>query len=326
MRLENFVRELLYHHDCVVIPQWGGLVANYRSARLNAVSHVISPPSKHIGFNGNLKSDDGLLAHHIGMVLGITHTDASAIILEEVTQMKTELLKKDRVVWEMVGIFYPDAQGAIQFMPQDQENFLLDSYGLQPIQLKAIDRMAPVDITTTAPIESFHNTNWNWKYAAAALAPLMLAGGLWWASAQQPSDAVSWATLNPFRSSVQTSAYTMRNAQLPWQNPLIAEEPMLVLGPNLPTQREVAIKSKSNGPVGFKKSGYAVVGGAFKVEDNAHHFLDRLRKEGFQAEFVRTSKQMHLVAYGVYQTRVEAAQAAANLRMADNKNVWIKQL
>jgi CCDC81-like prokaryotic HU domain 1/CCDC81-like prokaryotic HU domain 2/SPOR domain len=326
MRLENFVLELLYHHDCVVIPQWGGLVANYRAARLNAVSHVISPPSKHIGFNGHLKSDDGLLAHHMGMVLGIAHTDAKAIILEQVSQMKAELLKQDRVVWEKIGIFYSDAQGAIQFMPQDQENFLLDSFGLHPIQLKAIERMTQLETPTARPIESTPNKNWNWKYAAAALAPVVLAGGLWWASVQQPSDSVSWATLNPFRSSIQTSAYTLRNPQLPWQNPLVVEEPMLVLGPDKPVKKEVVVNPKTSAQQVHDKSGYAVIGGAFKIEDNAHHFLEQLRKEGFDAEFVNTSKQIHLVAYGVYQTRAEAAQAAANLRSAESKNVWIKQL
>ena len=35
MRLDLFLAELLYDHDCVIVPGFGGLVANYRPAKLN---------------------------------------------------------------------------------------------------------------------------------------------------------------------------------------------------------------------------------------------------------------------------------------------------
>ena len=49
------VEKLLYKHDCVIIPGFGGFVCNMEHARIDQVTHVIIPPGKHIIFNPNLK-------------------------------------------------------------------------------------------------------------------------------------------------------------------------------------------------------------------------------------------------------------------------------
>jgi len=329
MRLESFVLELLYHHDCVVVPQWGGLVANYRPARLNAVTHVIAPPSKHIGFNKNLITDDGLLAHHMGLVLGITHADASELIAREVAATKALMQSNGRVIWEKIGVFYSDIQGSLQFMPQDQENFLLSSFGLYPIQLKALERSQSPEATPVISLQPAGNRLWNWKYASAALLPMIVAGGLWWASHQNPSGGMNWASLNPFRSNAVSSAYVPRVINDTWHYEAPVNDTPLQIGIPLPTVMEEAAPAAKPAVTAAPKkalSGYAVIGGAFKVKDNADHFLAQLKSEGFEARMVGKSSAIHLVAYGVYASRQEAANAAANVRAAGGKSAWIKTL
>jgi hypothetical protein len=323
MRLENFVLELLYHHDCVVVPQWGGLVANYRAARLNAVSHVISPPSKHIGFNRNLVIDDGLLAHHVGLVLGIAHADAARIVAQYVGDLRSELQANGRVVWEKIGVFYNDAQGALQFMPQDQENFLLSSYGLHPIQLKALRHEQPIEAPTIAPSEKQAASRFNWKYAAAAVVPFLTVAGLLWTMQQQPEGDLNWASLNPFASHTKQSTYVLSTQpEATWINTPIEQEEILRIGQE---RSETPVKTAPVKSVPAK-GGYAVIGGAFKVKDNAEKFVKQLRETGFDAKIVGRSGAVTLVAYGVYSTRTEASNALANLRSTDGKSAWIKPM
>jgi hypothetical protein len=318
MRIENFILELLYHHDCVVIPQWGGLVANYRAARLNSVSHVISPPSKHIGFNRNLVNDDGLLAHHIGLVLGIAHADASRLVAQHVAELRTELRTNGRVVWDKVGVFYNDAQGALQFMPQEQENFLLSSYGLHPIQLKALRKEIPLESAPDALINEVPTRRFNWKYVAAAVVPFFAVGGLLWTLQQQPEGGVNWASLNPFTTATKQSNYVMREADVSaWTNTEITPDEPLVIG-----QEQIKAQTQT----AAKRNGYAVIGGAFKVRANAEKFAEQLQRSGFDAKIVGRSGAVTLVAYGVYATRTEAQNALVNLRSADDISAWIKPI
>ena len=41
--VEHYISNLLFLHDCVIIPKFGGFVANQRSAQLNKTTHSLSP-------------------------------------------------------------------------------------------------------------------------------------------------------------------------------------------------------------------------------------------------------------------------------------------
>ena len=59
------VCELLRAHDCVILPGFGGFVSGYAPASVHPVTHVFQPPHKHVLFNRNLKTDDGLLLNRL---------------------------------------------------------------------------------------------------------------------------------------------------------------------------------------------------------------------------------------------------------------------
>ena len=63
--IDTYISELLFLHDCVIIPEFGGFVGNNKSAVLNKNTNTIYPPSKKILFNKNLRTNDGLLINHI---------------------------------------------------------------------------------------------------------------------------------------------------------------------------------------------------------------------------------------------------------------------
>ena len=63
--VSHYISELLFLHDCVIVPKFGGFVSNPKSAQLNKTTGALTPPSKQILFNPNLKTNDGLLIAHI---------------------------------------------------------------------------------------------------------------------------------------------------------------------------------------------------------------------------------------------------------------------
>ena len=63
--VSQYISDLLYTHDCVIVPNFGGFVGNRKSAELNKKTGSLSPPSKQILFNRKLTTNDGLLFSYI---------------------------------------------------------------------------------------------------------------------------------------------------------------------------------------------------------------------------------------------------------------------
>ncbi len=121
---------LLLQHDIVIIPGLGAFVSEYRPAVISDESDEIKPPSKTISFNGQLKNNDGLLVGHIAEKLHISHFNALVRIEKERDEMLFKLDKGDEVFVEGVGTLSHNEQGEIVFEASEEENMLLDSFGL----------------------------------------------------------------------------------------------------------------------------------------------------------------------------------------------------
>ncbi len=345
MRLEAFIADLLYAHDCVVVPGFGGLVANYRTSRLNGNTHVILPPSKHVGFNKNLKANDGLLANHIAFIMGIGYAAALDKLDAVVASYKDTLNNDGRLVWEKIGVFFKDKSGQLQFIPDETENFLLSSYGLSSVQLKYVKEEKAMSETPIIPLETNRAGKRKiWKVAVAAALPLLLGCGLLIRNQMNSSADFSLASFNPFQSVKVIANYTQREEtsaisiapfeeeeKIPSRDDIKIEEPTALDGNNAGSQMEVAatkplhkneaiVTENANAMIGK----HAVIGGAFKIKSNANRFLKRLKADGFQAQFAGVKNGMTLVAYGVYDTESEANNALQNIISTDEAHAWIK--
>ena len=60
-RLGKHIEALLLENDCVIIPDFGGFITYYTPASYVEDEHTFSPPVRSIGFNPQLKLNDGLL-------------------------------------------------------------------------------------------------------------------------------------------------------------------------------------------------------------------------------------------------------------------------
>jgi hypothetical protein len=92
MKLENYISDLLYRYECVIVPNFGGFVTNETSAKVNHFTHTFYPPSKKITFNSHLKHNDGLLANYIASVENSSFSEAVKSINISVEKWKSTLL------------------------------------------------------------------------------------------------------------------------------------------------------------------------------------------------------------------------------------------
>jgi hypothetical protein len=76
MNLDKFISDLLYRYDCVIVPGFGGFIANRVSAKNISSQHKFIPPTKEIAFNSNLNQNDGLLANYIKRSNNISYSHA----------------------------------------------------------------------------------------------------------------------------------------------------------------------------------------------------------------------------------------------------------
>ena len=134
MDITAFIRELLFGHDCVIVPGFGGLIGNYTPARIDKSTGTFYPPVKQISFNRNLNHNDGLLIGKISGSANINYGDARNLVDEFVLDLRKRLGNGEKIIFDHIGSFINNHEGNVQFEPDRNANYHLDSYGLESFQ------------------------------------------------------------------------------------------------------------------------------------------------------------------------------------------------
>jgi nucleoid DNA-binding protein/cell division septation protein DedD len=140
VKTNQYICELLFTNDCVIIPGLGGFVSNTRSTFLNPSQHTFTPPSKKVAFNSSLRTNDGLLAHYISQEENITYHEANEAISAYVDDVFRKLALGEQISIEEVGTLSMDMEKHLQFEPETNSNFLLSSFGMTTLHSPAIKR------------------------------------------------------------------------------------------------------------------------------------------------------------------------------------------
>jgi hypothetical protein len=115
----------------VIIPDFGGLVAEYAPARVQlAGRHLLSPPTRHVAFNQALTRNDGLLLDALRQHLGLSAAEAREQLRQAVAALHQELQTQQRLELPGVGVFRQLAGRGLQFEYTGTENLFAAAYGL----------------------------------------------------------------------------------------------------------------------------------------------------------------------------------------------------
>lgn len=133
------IKDLLYRHDCVILPGFGGFVANYKPAKVDYDRNIFSPPSKNISFNSQLTHNDGLLISDVSYSTGLAYLDAKRNVDGYIRELQSALEKGRKVVIDELGAFYYDKEKLLQFEPDHLKNYLIDSFGLSTFEFSLLE-------------------------------------------------------------------------------------------------------------------------------------------------------------------------------------------
>ena len=294
MVIEDYIKDLLYRYDCVIIPNFGGFVTNRVSAKIHEDSNTFYPPTKQIGFNVNLNHNDGLLANYIASVENISFDQATSKIKATVLKWN-KLIKTSSVDIKNIGSFSINEKNQLIFNPKNNINYLKTSFGLTPTKSTVVVR-SKQNVIPLVPKERQRKTPVFIKYAAT-VAVLLSLSYVGWTGYENKQEQLNFAKdQRKLEEKIQTATFII-------ENPLATIE--------LNVNKEV--------PKSFH-----VIAGAFQFVENAHRKVDQLNSKGFNATILGTNKWgLTQVAYASFYKKSDAFQSLSDIRKVDSKDAWL---
>lgn len=134
MEIERIPGKLLFEHNCVIVPGFGGFIANPNSAIVHPGRHTFNPPYKAVLFNRSLTTNDGLLVNEVASINNIGFNEAMITVSTFVENANKAIQEKGKVVFPELGYLHTDVEGNILFTQDEAVNFSLESFGLGEFQ------------------------------------------------------------------------------------------------------------------------------------------------------------------------------------------------
>lgn len=318
---EQYIQELLYRYNCVVVPEFGAFLTQVKSAFIQKSTNTFYPPSKEISFNEQLSTNDGLLVSYMANAEDTSYEDMLEKVMETVTAWKKDLRDGKRLELAGIGKLKFNREGKIQFRPEEQVNYLTTSFGLssvvsQPVirevlkeEVEALEEKIPFIIT---PEERSKGPSLRplLKYAAVVL--LALSAGV--------------TGFRFYEENLDKNQIARTNAQ-EIVNRNIQEATFFNTKPvELPAITLPVAKKKVTPPVAEKKKvkTHHIIAGAFRIKANAEKKVRMLKAKGFQSEYLGlNSYGLHHVTYGSFEDPKKALAELKVIRQKESPDAWL---
>lgn len=297
MNLANYINDLLYRYDCVIVPDFGGFVTNTIGAKLQENSNTFYPPTKQITFNNHLKHNDGLLANYIAASENISFNKASTAISLAVIKWQNELQSKN-VIIEKVGVLSLNKEKQIIFEPKNTTNYLTSSFGLASFKSSSIERykeqVKPLIVAQKE--DSKKGIPVFIKYAATA-AILLTLGFAGYNGYQQKEQQKEFARQEKqLQQKIQTATF-------------VITKPLPVLELNVSKE---------------KVKPYHIIAGAFQFKENAAKKVKELIAKGYNAKIIGKNKWgLTQVTFNSFSDKNEAINSLYKIQNTVSKDAWL---
>lgn len=138
IELAQHIEVLLLENDCVIIPGFGGFVAHYAPAMRVEQENIFLPPTRTIGFNPQLKMNDGILVQSYMAVYDTNFSDATKMVEKEVEELTAKLHEEGRCDLGNVGEIRYTIHNTYEFIPYDNKITTPYLYGLDSFEIKEL--------------------------------------------------------------------------------------------------------------------------------------------------------------------------------------------
>jgi hypothetical protein len=347
--ITRHIADLLFHHECVIVPGMGGFIKAYSPAQIFHATHEFHPPSASVAFNAGLYVNDGVLANYIATVENTSYREAVYEIKQWVDISLNSLKQGNKVVLESIGELFLNPSGKIEFTPSMQINFDADSFGLPVFQAKAVatesfklPEIQPTKhISKGTKLRLLVPETLKW---AAVLAPF-IAFALWGSLngnivnnyVHNYTGMYSWVRSTPGKTATikiaKLSAPVKEKADEILLSPagVLAEE-NISFDPGMVSYAEL---SKNNiiipgtvqmpkAETAFDGQNFHIIGGAFRDRNNALKLISMLQDKGYPATIVdTTSGGLFVVSMMGFNTLGEATTQLNEIKKVGFSSSWI---
>lgn len=141
IELAQHIETLLLENDCVIVPGFGGFVAHYSPATRVKEENIFLPPTRTIGFNPQLKLNDGVLVQSYMSAYDTSFADASRIVEKEVNEFIGLLHEEGKAHLDNIGEIHYNIYGNYEFVPYDYKITTPSLYGLDSFKIHELSAL-----------------------------------------------------------------------------------------------------------------------------------------------------------------------------------------
>ena len=222
MRLEEHISQLLFQHDCVIVPNFGAFISNTANVAFDEQTNTFISPRKELSFNSSLTKSDGILVNKIAHDEPMAFDKAQTFLDEQVYFWQEHLKNGKVLTLNNIGALQFNEAGKIDFKPENAQNYFIAAYGLSNLQANYI-----LDSSKT----NTSNKHMSKFLAAASLIPIIVGGFLYFNTPQPVQEFVNeqWSGLVlPMIGKAETTADTKTVQYDVYTAPKNIDEPSLV--------------------------------------------------------------------------------------------------
>jgi cell division septation protein DedD len=309
-----YIKELLFGHDCVIVPGFGAFIGNYSPARIDHTEGLFCPPVKKITFNRHLINNDGLLIGHISSREGIGYGEARDLAASFADELRKRIGSGERVLLNNIGTFFNNREGLLIFEPDADANYLLSSFGLTSfhrtpvkdfdIRRKVLEHYEKVPGKTTSMRRMLTR--------AAVIIPLLVAMALIPFRSELFNSKVQETNMNPLAiAELEYNRSQILNVT-PATDTSSSTETVSAETKTSDSQTTAAVVPQTtvdNGiavPIDETETKYILVTGSFQSEENALSMVRNLQAKGFSPDVAAGPNGFFRVCAGTYNTSEEA--------------------
>lgn len=271
-QIADYINYLLFSHDCVIVPGFGGFILNreeavYEDKRLTA-------PKLSITFNQELRHNDGILVTHCQTKENISYDAAYKKIKAAVAKINLDLKQGNRVVMGKVGVFYLNDNQAVSFEP-NSAYIHPDYIGLSEVRLNPLAFMLEED----TPLRK--RSRWSYIAAAAVVALFFISPSL-----HIGEQNVSVGQQADFSHLLMTTspANTVKDAEVPSETAAITSTLVENVSVEMPQAQKTSLRT------------YYIVVASETSKRRTDILLNKIQKDFPNAVMLKSSERYRLYA------------------------------
>ncbi len=317
--IEQYISDLLYKYDNVILPGFGAFVLKNFPASINPADNSLTPPSSHVTFDPSSKNNDGILANYISDKEKISFFDACNKILLFTDEIKKSLSEGKACIFNKIGTFKSSLDNSISFVPDISANYNLNTIGMDELVSSPIIRddkksrsaNKVAEITTSDKVQRKHSKVVVWIISIIAILGIGIA-------------VILFVQSNIFSNKENGKIVVIKEPSKKEDQSIIKEK---ALPADTIKKQDTVSKSADNNTANTNEQTtsekYYIISASFRIKENAVNYAQTLKQKNYDSNVIfLEDRGLYVVSYNNYSSETEAEQALTKIK-PENSVAWI---